>query len=365
MRPASRAEGWCTDVEALVYQGPWQLSVETVEDPSPGSGEVLIRVIATGICGSDVHGFSGETGRRHPGQVMGHEMVGSLEQVGPDVDPVRGLQAGRIVTVNPLIACGGCAACAAGSEQSCQHRRVIGVDPQIVSAFAGLLVCPAQNVVVLPDHMPVEYGALVEPLSVGYHAARRGQCTAGDVVLVLGGGPIGQACILAAHRRGADTIAVSEPNPTRRALAASLGAVALDPTAADLPGQVADALGGPATLVLDAVGNTASLADAVQGSVYGARVVLVGMGSPRVELAAYAVSTEERSLVGSFCFSADDFRETARWAATSPEALSRLVDGRVDMQGAPAAFAELARGESSASKILVFPHGVPTTNSRP
>jgi threonine dehydrogenase-like Zn-dependent dehydrogenase len=120
-------------------------------------------------------------------------------------------------------------------------------------------------------------------------------------------------------------------------------------------------LGGPATLVFDAVGKSGSLGDAVQCSVYGARVVLVGMGSPRVELSAYAVSTEERSLVGSFCFSADDFRETARWVARSPEALSHLIDGRVDMHGAPDAFAELARGDSGTSKILVYPHGVPTT----
>jgi threonine dehydrogenase-like Zn-dependent dehydrogenase len=348
-------------MEALVYQGPWQLSVETLDDPSPGPGEVLIRVLATGICGSDVHGFTGETGRRRPGQVMGHEMVGQLERVGPDVGPLGGLRPGQVVTVNPLIACGGCAACAAGSEQSCQHRRVIGVDPTIVSAFAGRLVCPAQNVVVLPDDMPVEYGALVEPLSVGYHATRRGRCSSGDLVLVLGGGPIGQACVLAARRCGAEMIAVTEPNSTRRALAASLGAVALDPTDGDLPGQVAESLGGPATLVLDAVGNSSSLADAVQCSAYGARVVLVGMGAPRVELSAYAVSTEERSLVGSFCFSADDFRETARWVATLPAALGRLVDGRVDFRGAPDAFAELARGESGASKILVYPHGVPTT----
>jgi threonine dehydrogenase-like Zn-dependent dehydrogenase len=91
----------------------------------------------------------------------------------------------------------------------------------------------------------------------------------------------------------------------------------------------------------------------------GARIVLVGMGSPNLELSAYLVSTEERSLVGSFCYSKDDFRETAHWAGAEWEALRPLIEGRVDLEGAPAAFAELGRGESDASKILVFPHGVP------
>lgn len=353
-------------MQALVYHGPWELTVEELSDPSPGAHDVLVRVLATGICGSDIHGFAGETGRRHPGQVMGHETVGHVEALGSDVAADGGLQPGRLVTVNPVLSCGRCPACAAGSEQSCAQRQVIGVTPQIVSAFAGLLVCPASNVVTLPDTMPVEYGALVEPLSVGYHAARRGGCSGDDRILVIGGGPIGQACTLAARRLGAHRIVVSEPNPRRRDLVASLGAEVVSPEAEDLRDRVSDALGGPATLVLDAVGTTSSLADAVRCSAFGSRVVLVGMGSPRIELAAYAVSAEERTVVGSFAYSAQDFSETAAWVSTTPEGLSGLVDGRVDMHDAPGAFAELARGESEASKVLVYPHGVPpaATTSR-
>jgi threonine dehydrogenase-like Zn-dependent dehydrogenase len=351
-------------VETLVYRGPWELTVETREDPRPGPGDVLVRVVATGICGSDVHGFTGENGRRHPGQVMGHETVGKVEKVGDDVDPGLGLRPGTVVTVNPVLACGDCPACTAGSQQSCPQRRVIGVTPDIVSAFAGLMVLPARNAVVLPAEMPIEYGALVEPLSVGFHAARRGGCTAEDAVLVVGGGPIGQACVLAARRLGVERIAVTEPDARRRGLAGSLGAVGVDPTASDPVASVTHVLGRPATLVLDAVGSTASLADAMACSGFGARVVLVGMSSPRIELAAYAVSTEERTLVGSFTYSAQDFRDTADWVATAPAVLGRLVEGRVDMLGAAAAFTELANGTSSASKVLVYPHGVPADTGR-
>jgi threonine dehydrogenase-like Zn-dependent dehydrogenase len=340
-------------MRVLVWNGPWDLTVANREDPEPGPGDVLITVAATGICGSDTHGFTGENGRRKPGQVMGHEMVGHVAAVGAEVTRVA---LGDVVTVNPLIACGRCAACAAGAEQSCADRRVIGVNPEIVSAFAEALLAPAANVMVLPQSMPLEYGALVEPLSVGYHAARRGGCSAADAVLVIGGGPIGQACVLAARRLGATRVAVSEPDDHRRALAASLGAEPVDPA---VDGSVAEALGEKATLVLDAVGSTASIEAAAAASGFGARVVLVGMNAPRIDLPAYAVSTEERTLVGSFCYSARDFRETAEWVGTAPDVLARLVDGRVDMAGAPAAFADLASGRSGRSKVLVFPHGVP------
>jgi threonine dehydrogenase-like Zn-dependent dehydrogenase len=320
---------------------------------------VTIRVIAVGICGSDIHGFTGHTGRRSPGQVMGHEMAGLIHAVGAEVEPTRGLQPGAAVTVNPVIGCGACDRCAAGDEQTCPNRRLIGVDATLVSAFAEFLVVPAKNVVPLSSSVPIEFGALVEPLSVGFHAARRGECSPADSVLVIGGGPIGQACILAAQRLGATRIAVSEPNGARRSLAASLGATALDPAEGPVSEQVRQTFGAPATLVFDAVGVSATVKDAIECSALGARIVLVGMGSPTLELPAFPISTEERTLIGSFCYSRSDFRETAAWTEGAREVLGRLIEGRVDLEGAPSAFTELARGTSEASKVLVYPQGVP------
>lgn len=319
-------------MRALVFHGPGDLRVEQVPDPVPADGEVLIRVAATGICGSDLHGYTGENGRRHPGQVMGHETVGRVEG------------AGTLVTVNPVIGCGDCPQCAAGTEQLCARRRVIGVDPTYRSAFAELMAVPERNVVVLPADIPIEYGALVEPLAVGYHAARRGGVSPEDRVLVIGGGPIGQACALAARRLGAAEVVVSEPHPGRRALVSRLGFDAVHPSDVD----------GAATVVLDAVGSGASLGAALDKSTLGARVVLVGMNAPEVTLAAYAVSTYERTILGSFCYPSAEFRETAGWVATRPPGLEHLVDGRAGLGGAPDAFAALAAGSLDASKVLVF-----------
>jgi threonine dehydrogenase-like Zn-dependent dehydrogenase len=341
-------------MRALVYHGPHDIRVEERPDPEPGPEEVLLRISATGICGSDLHGYTGENKRRHPGQIMGHETVGRIVALGSGVAGA-GLEVERVATVNPVIGCGDCAQCAAGTEQLCPGRKVIGVNREIPSGFAELMLAPAGNVVVLPDDLPEEYGALIEPLAVGYHAARRGDVGPGDAVLVIGGGPIGQAAALAARRVGAERVVVSEPSRARRERVEKLGFATIDPMSGDLAQQVAAALGGPASAVLDAVGTARTVGDGLRSSALGARLVLVGMGAPELNLAAFDVSTFERSIVGSFTYRSDEFRETAEWVASRPDGLQYLIDDRVGLDGAPGAFARLASGDLDVSKIMVFP----------
>jgi threonine dehydrogenase-like Zn-dependent dehydrogenase len=343
-------------MRALVLRDYYDIAVEERPDPTAGSGQVVVEVIATGICGSDFHGYSGENGRRHPGQIMGHETVGRIAELGADV---AGLTAGQLVTINPVMSCGSCPACLSGQEQWCSRRVVLGVAPDIPAAFADRVVVPAANIVPLPDDMPEELGALVEPMAVGYHAVRRGQPVPDDRVLVIGGGPIGQACLLAARRLGVQALALSDVSPSRRELCAQLGAEVFDPSTADLAEAVPARLGGPPTLVMDAVGISQTVADALAASSLGARIVLVGMGSPQLELSAYAVSTAERALIGSFTYNAAEFTDTAEWVGTVPDGIGALIDGRVGWEGAPQSFDDLARGRSSATKILVFPQGAP------
>ena len=343
-------------MRALVLRDFYDIAVEERPDPVAGPGQAVVEVIATGICGSDFHGYSGENGRRHPGQVMGHETVGRVRDLGPDVE---GVAIGQLVTVNPVMSCHECPACLSGQEHWCSRRVVLGVAPEIPAAFADRVAVPASNIVPLPEHMPEELGALAEPMAVGYHAVRRGQPNPDDRVLVIGGGPIGQACLLAARRLGVQAMALSDVSPSRRDLCARLGAEVVDPTAGNLPEAVADRLGGPATLVVDAVGVNRTVADAMAASSLGSRIVLVGMGSPQLDLAAYTLSTAERSLIGSFTYTAAEFIQTAEWVGTVPEGIGELIDGRVGWEVAPQSFDDLARGRSSARKILVFPHGPP------
>jgi threonine dehydrogenase-like Zn-dependent dehydrogenase len=340
-----------------------KLVVADGPDPAMGDCDVLLEVLATGICGSDIHGYTGENGRRQPGQVMGHETVGRVVALGGLVGPSDGISIGDIATVNPVIGCKTCAQCLDGAEQACPKKGVIGVTHSLVGAFAEFLSAPACNVVPLPSTMPVEYGAMVEPLAVGYHAVRRGAVSAGDSVLIVGGGPVGQACVLGAQRLGATRIVVSEPSAYRRAISSSIGAVAIDPTSSDFGAAVTAALGSSPDVVIDAVGTNQSLASAFAAAALTSTVVLVGMGHTQLAISAFEVSTKERSLVGSFCYSPDEFRDTAAWVGDAPAVIGSMIGGMVELAQAPATFATLAHDQAPQGKILVVPHLAGSTTS--
>lgn len=329
-----------------------QLVVADRQQPAPGPGEVLIDVVATGICGSDIHGYTGENGRRVPGQVMGHETVGRISAIGADTDSF-GFTVGQPVTFNPLISCNACEACRAGQQQHCPERTVIGVNPAIISAFAEQVAVPADNVVALSAGIPIIYGALIEPLAVAFHAVRRARIRAGQKVLVIGGGPIGQSVILAALQEGAAQVLVSEMDPARRALCERLGATALDPTAAPLEQQVRTVFGSLADTTVDAVGIKPTISGALEATKFGGVVSLVGMGSPELVFNAYRVSTEEREIVGSFCYNNRDFRDAAAWVDQGSPVLAELISREVSMEDADAAFAGLAAADGTAGKVLV------------
>ncbi|MEV8267347.1 alcohol dehydrogenase catalytic domain-containing protein [Microbacterium sp. NPDC076911] len=333
--------------------GTMVVAKRPVSDPAPH--EAMVRTIATGICGSDLHGFTGHNGRRFPGQVMGHESVGRVVGYGSEVDPRTVPQLGAAVTFNPTISCGACPACDSDLAQICLSRQVIGVNEEISAAFAEYVTVPATNLVALPQNMPAHHGALVEPLAVGYHAGIRGGVHGGSTVLVIGAGPIGQAAILAAQRLGAARVLVSEPAQSRRQLSTALGAELL-PTGDQVDAALELTEGLGVDVVIDAVGYSKTLDTSLRSVRRGGVVVLVGMGSPSIELEAFRISTDERSVVGAFCYSTLEFEQTVEWAATVPDQLETLISTRVPLHEGPGAFRRLADGKSDESKVLVIFH---------
>lgn len=341
-------------MRALMLEDFHRMQVVDLPDPRPGPGEVMLRIAATGICGSDLHGYTGENGRRVPGQVMGHESAGTIAALGEGVDAGR-FPLGAPATFNPVVVPPAQQEEYAGREQHCPDKTVIGVAAEVRAAFADLLVVPARNVHLLADSLPLELGALVEPLAVGVHAVRRGLHLAGRPgrVLVLGGGPIGQSVVLALRAEGVEQIVLSEPDPARRDLCARLGAQVLDPAEGTVAQQAAAALGGPADLALDAVGITPTLADALVATRPGGTVVLVGMGAQRLDVAAFEVSTQERTVTGSFTYCAQEFADAAAWIGEHAELAATLVSRTVPLAEAPEAFAALAGGDGTPGKVLV------------
>lgn len=341
-------------MRALVLEKFHRMQVVDLPDPRPGPGEVLLRIAATGICGSDLHGYTGENGRRSPGQVMGHESAGTIAALGEGVDGAR-FPLGAPATFNPVVVPAAQQEEYAGREQHCPDKTVIGVAADVRAAFADLLAVPARNVHLLDGSLPLALGALVEPLAVSVHAVRRG-LRLGEAprrVLVLGGGPIGQSIVLALRMEGVEQIVLSEPDPGRRALCAGLGAQVLDPAEGAVAQQAEAALGGPADLALDAVGITPTLADALAATRPGGTVVLVGMGAQRLDVAAFEVSTQERTVTGSFTYSAQEFADAAAWIGDHADLAATLVSRTVPLAQAPETFAALAHGDGTPGKVLV------------
>ncbi len=336
-------------MKALQLTEIGQLEVVELPDPEPGPGEVRLRIVATGICGSDIHGYTGENGRRHPGQVMGHESVAVVDAVGAGVD---GFRVGQPATFNPVLVPEAELAEFAGREQLAPGKQVIGVAREVVAAFAQLLCVPARNVVPLPDSMPIELGALVEPLAVAVHAVRRAGVGDDDRVLVVGGGPIGQSVVLALRRAGVRRVVVTELAASRRELVERLGATALDAATADAA-AVSAVLDGPADVAIDAVGIEATVRLGLESTRLGGTVCLVGMGAPKLGLDAYLLSTGERTLVGSFTYTAEDFAAAAAWIGQAPPEAAELITRVVPLADGAAAFAELAGRADIPGKVLV------------
>lgn len=327
----------------LVFHGPWKLAVEETEPPPLAADEVRIAVHSVGVCGSDIHGYTGVNGRREPGMVMGHEAVGIVADVGADVD---GVESDARVAVNPILSCGVCELCREGLDNLCEKRRLYGCVPGLQGAYAETFDVKEHNAVPFEGPAPTEWGALVEPLSVGAHAARVGEIDERAEVFVIGGGPIGIGAALAARRRGAARVVVAEPLQHRRDVAEQLGLETLDPGSAEPPRSAFP-------VAIECVGYSETLAAALHAIPPRGRVVFVGLAEETIQLPATPLMVGERTISGSSAYAAEDFRETAAWIASGEDDLAPLIESRVDLDGLPDVFDGYARGTLESMKTLL------------
>src|SRR5664279_2323988 len=226
-------------MKALVYTGPLQLDYTDRPAPVAATGEVLVRVKAVAICGSDVHGYTGTTGRRIPPVVMGHEASGVIEAVGPGTE---GWAPGARVTFDSIVWCGACRPCLLGRTNLCETRQTFGVSTPAFrrdGAMAEYVVVPARLLHQLPDAVSFDAAAMVEPAAVAMHAARISEIQTGDLVVVVGAGLIGILAMQAARMLGAGVVAIADVVPERLELARRLGA---DVTIDSGDGKPADSL---------------------------------------------------------------------------------------------------------------------------
>jgi L-iditol 2-dehydrogenase len=335
-------------MKALVLERPLTLAYRDVPDPDVAADEVLVRVKACGICGSDVHGLDGSTGRRIPPLIMGHEAAGTIEAVGPDA---AGWERGVRVTFDSTIFCGACWYCRRGAINLCDNRRVLGVscaEYRRDGAFAELVAVPARVLYRLPDAVSFERAAMVEALSVAVHAVRRAAVCQGDTAVVVGAGMIGCLVVQALRGAGCARIIAVELDAERRARALALGADLALPGGAEGEARVKEMTEGRgADVAFEVAGFTPALESALACVRKGGTVVLVGNLSPRVEMALQSAVTREVTLRGS-CASCWDY----------PTCLDLIRDGKVNVDALLSAVAPLSEGASWFQRLFAGERGL-------
>jgi L-idonate 5-dehydrogenase len=340
-------------MKAAVIHAPRDLRIDEVECPSVGPGEVMVRIRAGGICGSDLHyylhGGFGTVRVREP-MILGHEMAGEVVETGADVTNLR---AGERVVVNPSRACGQCRFCHEGKANHCLDMRFYGSAmrmPHVQGGFREFLVCPAVQAVPVPADLPLEQAVFAEPLSVCLHAARQAGSLHGRRVLVTGTGPIGALCILVARHGGARQIVVTDLADAPLATAKRVGAdlalnVATDPRALD----PFAAEKGCFDVAFEASGAAAALAGTLQVVRPGGKIVQVGIAGGEPTIPLNVLVAKEIALRGTFRFH-EEFSWAVLLLATHAIDVMPLLTEIVPLADAVRAF-ELAADRSRAMKV--------------
>ena len=294
-----------SSMQALVWEGPHLMNLREVSLPEIRADEVLIKVGFVGICGSELSGYLGHNALRVPPLVMGHEFSGRIAALGEHVPKAApDLAIGQLVTANPMVYCGKCDYCLEGRTQLCINRRLIGAHRP--GAMADYVSAPARMVEKLPEDLGEREGALAEPAAC---AMRIADC-AGDVegrnVLIMGAGTIGLLTLQVLMLRGVDRVFIADTDPNRRAAAAELCGDVVDPGAVDVAKTVSETC--PISVAVDAVGKAVTRAQCIRAVRAGGRVVLSGLHEESSAIPVAEVIRREITLVGSFCYTAHEFR---------------------------------------------------------
>ncbi len=343
-------------MKALMLEQYEHLAVIDMPEPACGPDEVLIRVAACGICGSDVHGYDGGSGRRIPPIVMGHEAAGIITQVGADVADYK---PGDRVTFDSTVYCGKCEFCGRGEVNLCDNRQVLGVscgDYRRNGAFAELVAVPARILYRLPDDFPMKEAAMLEAVSVALHGVRVTQMKGGETVLVIGAGMIGLLTAQAARAAGCASVTIADIDEARLRMAAEVGIPdTLQLSGNDLVREILRRTNGRGVdVVLEAVGRAETVVASIECVRRGGTVTLIGNIQPEVPLPLQRVVTREVRLQGS-CSSAGEYTEAIRLLASGAIMVKPLISAVSSLDEAADWFKRLHAREAGLLKVVVVP----------
>ena len=330
-------------MRALMYTGTQAMEMRDVPEPVPAAGDVLLRIDAVGICGSDLHAWHGHDPRRVPPMILGHEFAATV---------VAGEGTGRRVTGNPLVTCGSCEYCVQGRNNLCANRTMIGMSRP--GAFAERMTIPAGCLVELPDDLPAARAALTEPAATALHALNLSmralarplpECS----TLILGGGAIGMLAALLARHYGCRDLVVAETNVLRRAsLERAVGCRTFDPRDGVPPRE------SSVDYVIDAVGARTTRQAALAAVKPGGVVMHIGLMDWASEIDMRKLTLAEITLIGTYTYTTADLRATVRALSAGVFGDLAWVEERPLADGARA-FADLDAGRTAAAKVVLRP----------
>jgi alcohol dehydrogenase len=330
-------------MKALVYTDTNQIVYRDEPDPVPGPDDVLVKVEATGICGSDMHAYHGKDPRRVPPLILGHEVAGTV---------VSGEAEGKRVVINPLITCGQCPSCDTGRSNLCANRELIGM--RLAGAYAELVTIPAVNLIPIPDDLNAVHASLTEPTATALHALNLARQASPRPLAelrssVIGGGAVGLLAALLLRGYGCERLVVAETNSMRReSVAGCVGCQVHDPI--NDPALEIDAF----DLVVDAVGGGVTRKSAMAAVSPGGMVVHIGLMDSAGELDIRKLTLFEVSMIGVYCYTAADMRAAVQAIADGMLGDLSWVETRPLSDGAEA-FDDLHNDRTAAAKIVLAP----------
>ena len=332
---------------ALVYTGTEKLVYREEKNPTVVNGESIVKVTASGICGSDMHAYHGKDERRIPPLILGHEVSGVVEQ---------GKYKGKEIVVNPLITCGGCNYCKIGKEHLCETRIILGMNKPIErqGAFAELVSIPDKNIYDLPKNLDIKEAPIAEPTAVALHAVELGEKALSKPlneckILVIGGGAIGLLCgLIISEVKKSTKIVIVDPNNNRLKVCSEyLKADAINPNDTKISNDTFD-------IVFDTVGLEITRQDSIRSVRPGGVIIHIGLTQPSGQFNFRKATLQEVTFIGTYCYTNKDFEKTLNILSNKEVGSLDWIEFR-DLKKGSEAFKEIHKGTCSAPKIILLP----------
>ena len=335
-------------ITAAFYRGDKTFTVENTQAAAPGPGEAAVRVAYCGICGTDMHVYNGNMDERVGFErVIGHEMSGTIEALGKDVG---GFSVGQKVVVRPLDHCGDCPACDNGHHHICHNLKFLGLDTN--GAMQEIWTVPAHTLHLLPDGLPMDHAALIEPVAVACHDVRLSGLKPGEDVVVIGGGPIGILVAMVARDAGGN-VAVSEVNPSRIEIARKLGFDVVNPAEEDLRDAVNKRTGQKGAEVVFEVSGVQPGVDAMTAvAATRARIVMVAIHAKKPEVDLFQFFWRELKLVGVRVYEREDYEQAISIIASGAVDADTVITDVHPLADIQQAFEELERSPSAMKSLI-------------